>query len=149
MSRQTQIILRASTTSGGATATTTGAAQKIGQSFRTGNNFRQLTAFLDVTALAAAAGDKLNVYIDVSPDGGTTWANVGHFTEVVGNGTAKKEVMTINGIAAAGVVNVTSDQASGTVVDIGFFDTIRYRAIITDAGATASSFTYAVYAFVK
>lgn len=148
MARKTQITLRESSTSGGSTATDTGSAQSVGKSLKSGKDYRQLTAFLDVTNAGADSGDKLDVYVDVSPDGGTTWANAIHFTQVLGNGGAIKMIATINGSSAAAVVNVTSDQSSGVAVDVGFFDTIRYRGAITDTGSN-STFTYSLHAFVK
>lgn len=45
---------------------------------------------LNVTSAATAAGDTLDVYLQASSDGGTTWDDVAHFTQVLGNGGAKK-----------------------------------------------------------
>ena len=39
------------------------------------------TFLLNVTAAATEAGDKLNVYIQSSPDGGSTYDDFIHFTE--------------------------------------------------------------------
>jgi hypothetical protein len=47
---------------------------------------------LNVTAAATAAGDTLDVYIQSSIDGGTTWDDFVHFTQVLGNGGAKKYI---------------------------------------------------------
>jgi len=48
---------------------------------------------LNVTSAAAAAGDTLDVYVQASSDGGTTWDDVAHFTQVLGNGGAKKSLI--------------------------------------------------------
>lgn len=48
------------------------------------------TFFLDVLAAASAAADTLDVYIQSSPDDGTTWDDFVHFTQVLGNGGAKQ-----------------------------------------------------------
>jgi hypothetical protein len=45
---------------------------------------------LNVTSAAAAVGDTLDVYVQGSSDGGTTWDDIAHFTQVLGNGGAKK-----------------------------------------------------------
>lgn len=45
---------------------------------------------LNVTSAAAAAGDTLDVYLQASSDGGTTWDDFVHFTQVLGNGGAKE-----------------------------------------------------------
>lgn len=50
--------------------------------------------FLDVTVAATAAADTLDVYLQASPDGGTTWDDVVHFTQVLGNGGAKQFIAT-------------------------------------------------------
>src|SRR5512139_589861 len=39
------------------------------------------------TAAATEVDDTCDVYIDLSPDGGTTWINAVHFTQRLGNGT--------------------------------------------------------------
>lgn len=44
---------------------------------------------LSVTAAATAAGDTLDVYVQAAVDG-TSWDDVIHFTQVLGNGGAKK-----------------------------------------------------------
>jgi hypothetical protein len=44
---------------------------------------------LVVSAAAAAAGDTVNVYVQHSVDGGTTWDDFVSFTQVLGNGGAK------------------------------------------------------------
>ena len=51
--------------------------------------YQQATFVLNVTAAATEVDDTLDVYIDTSYDGGTTWVNVGHFTQVLGNGGVK------------------------------------------------------------
>ena len=44
---------------------------------------------LDVTAAATLVGDTLDVYVQTSVDG-STWDDLAHFTQVLGNGGAKK-----------------------------------------------------------
>jgi hypothetical protein len=55
--------------------------------------FSQITSAvfqLTVSVAAAAAGDTLDVYIQHSVDGGSTYDDFVHFTQVLGNGGAKK-----------------------------------------------------------
>ncbi len=47
---------------------------------------------LDVTAAATEVGDLLDVYLQHSFDGGTTWDDFVHFTQVLGDGGAKKDI---------------------------------------------------------
>ncbi len=56
---------------------------------------------LNVTAAAAAVGDTLDVYVQGSVDGGTTWDDVIHFTQVLGNGGAKKFLARWQGLIAS------------------------------------------------
>ena len=59
------------------------------------------TFLLSVTAAATEVGDKLNVYIQSSPDSGTTYDDFIHFTEVLGNGGAVKHIAVVNFRGAA------------------------------------------------
>jgi hypothetical protein len=112
--------------------------------------FDQLIAQLIVSAAATDAGDTLDVYIDTSFDGGTTWVNIGHFTQVLGNGGAKTFVLAIknDNPGASAVYDVTSNAAAGATRQIGFGDRLRYRGVMVDADVDGS-FTYEVKALLK
>lgn len=108
---------------------------------------------LDVTAAATAADDTLDVYIDFSPDQGLTWINAIHFTQVLGNGGAKKELAKITantGLATATApLNIAADASSGAVRNISLFENVRYRAVIVDADTDNASFTYSLKAVYR
>jgi len=99
---------------------------------------------LDVTAAATDADDTLNVFIQTSIDN-TNWVDVVHFTEVLGNGGAKRYYAKItsavntaefeNGAAlgAAAVRNIVGDQW-------------RVRFAIVDPTGANVSFTFSVTA---
>lgn len=143
MAEQTQILtLRAS-----AAQATAGTVTGTGQVFR--QPMREATVLLNVSAAGTAAGDTLDVYVDTSPDGGTTWVNIGHFTQVLGNGGAKKFVMALrsDNPGATAVADVTSDAAAGATRQYGINDRLRYRGIVAET--TAATFTYSVTAFIK
>ena len=143
MAELTQILtLRASAQQAGA-GTVTG----TGQTFR--QPMREATVLLNVTAAATDATDTLDVYIDTSPDGGTTWVNIGHFAQVTGNGGAKKYVMALrsDNPGATAVIDVTSDAVAGATRQYGINDRLRYRGIV--AQTNAGAFTYSVKAFTK
>ena len=109
--------------------------------------FTQAMFVIDVTAAATAVDDTLDVYIDVSYDG-TTWINAGHFTQVLGNGGAKKEVMKF--VDSSGldnpnaVLSIASDAASAVTRRLGVWPTYRSRSVIVDADTDNASFTYSV-----
>jgi hypothetical protein len=115
--------------------------------------FIEAEFILDVTAAATAADDTLDVYIDFSPDGGLTWINAIHFTQVLGNGGAKKEIAKINantGLATATApLNIAADAASGAVRNISLFEDVRYRAVIVDVDTDNASFTYSLKAVYR
>ena len=127
-----------------ATATT-----ETGSEVKMQKPFTEALVLLDVTDANTAVADTLDVYIDVSPDGGTTWINVGHFTQVLGNGGAKKYVMALraDNPGATAVFDVTSDANAGATRQIGIADRIRYRGVTVED--TGVDFTYSVTAFLK
>jgi hypothetical protein len=112
--------------------------------------FKELNVQLIVSAAGTDVGDTLDVYVDTSFDGGTTFVNIGHFTQVLGNGGAKTFVMSFCNAnpGASAVVNVTSDAAAGATRQIGFGSQLRYRGVMVDGDANGS-FTYSVSAFLK
>lgn len=113
--------------------------------FRETYNYAQV--LLNVASAAGASGDTLDVFIDASPDGGTTWYNVGHFTQVLGNGGAKKFLMSLGDIpGGSSVVAVGTDQTAGNTAQLGISDRLRCRSVI--AGSTPS-FNYTVTALLK
>lgn len=111
--------------------------------------FKQATVVLNVTAAATEVDDTLDVYIDTSFDGGTTWVNIGHFTQVLGNGGAKEFAVNIINENPAAEIDVASDASAGTIRALGLGDRIRYRSTVVDAGGAAASFTFGLVAFLK
>lgn len=138
------VTLRASS------ATTTGAQSVSETAVELGARFTEMVAVLDVTAAAADVGDTLDVYLDTSFDGGTTWINIGHFTQVLGNGGVKKFLMSFksNPIAASNAVPVGTDQAAGAALQIGFGSKLRCRYVQVDANSNGA-FTFSLKAFLK
>jgi hypothetical protein len=111
---------------------------------------KELSVQLIVSAAGTDAADTLDVYVDTSFDGGTTYVNLGHFTQVLGNGGAKTFIMSFCNAnpGTSAVVNVTSDAAAGATRQIGWGSKLRYRGVFVDADANGS-FTYSLTAFVK
>jgi len=110
--------------------------------------FTEAEFLLSVTAAATAVDDTLDVFIDSSNDGGVTFLNIAHFTQVLGNGGAKKEVA-ICMRAAAALIAVTSDVAAGGVPRAFVGDAVRVRYVVVDAGAVNASFAFKVTASFK
>jgi hypothetical protein len=127
------------------------AGTENGTAVKLQRHYTQLTVILDVTAAATAVDDTLDVYIDTSFDGGTTWVNIGHFTQVLGNGGTKRFVMSFvaNPVASSNATDATADQTAGNALQIGFGDRLRARGVVVDPTGADASFTYAVTAFLK
>lgn len=140
--------------SGAQTASTTGEwVDLFGDAEILGNEVpREIVFTLDVTAAATEAGDTLDVFVDMSNDESIS-VNVIHFTQVVGNGGAKRFVAKLTGEALNdpdAVADVSSDASAGVVRNLGFMPKMRYRSTIADAVTTSNvSFTYSLTAFVK
>jgi len=114
--------------------------------------WKEMIVVVDLTAAATEAGDTLDVYIDTSFDGGSSFINIGHVTQMVGNGGAKKFLMSFksNPIAASNCVSFTADQSAGAALQNGFGDRIRIRSVVADATTTGNvSFTFSVKAYFK
>jgi len=111
---------------------------------------KRVVVLLDVTAMAGAAGDVLDVYVDFSPDSGTTWVNAVHFTQVAGNGAAQKKVAILDPSSpGTAEINVTSDAASGAVRPAVWGDQMRGRYTLVDAGAHGQSATFSLKALLQ
>lgn len=106
--------------------------------------WRVLCLQLDVTAAATGSGDKLDVFLQTTIDG-TNWIDVYHFTQVLGNGSAKRYYgKLIWDAALTEFENATALAAAGGRAIIG--DQYRCRWAVTDAGTHVQSFTFSVTA---
>lgn len=123
------------------TASASGTAVAVGR-------FSRLMILLNITASATDAGDTLDVYVDASPDGGTTWINAIHFTQQAGNGAAGKYWAVLDPTSpGTAPVAVTSDAGSGAVRPTVFGGHLRVRWAIADSGNGNSSHTFSVVGY--
>lgn len=100
---------------------------------------------LDVTAAATDNGDTLNVKIQTKADG-TNWIDVAHFTEVVGDGGAKRFGMKISAAVAQAIFTATVALTAGNAVRNVLGDEWRVVWTIVDVGGDDASFTFSVTA---
>lgn len=148
-SKNTPLVLVALAAHTGSTASGTDT------SYGTGNNIIDLTgagpinavAFeLNCTVQAADVGDKLDVYVQTSLDGGSTWVDIVHFTQILGNvGAAKVYYAKVENAAA--LTEFETGTALGAAAHRDFLGThLRAKIAITnDADATVdSSFTFSL-----
>lgn len=102
---------------------------------------------LNITASATAAGDTLDVFIDVSFDN-SIWINAVHFAQQAGNGAAKKEYAMLTAASAALVPTVvTADAAAGVVRPDVWGAYYRARWALVDGGGADTSHTFSVVGY--
>ena len=97
------------------------------------------------TAKATDVGDTCDVYVDVSPDSGTTWLNAVHFTQALGNGTdaATEYAVLYANTPGTSIIVATADAASTAVRPTLFGNALRARWAIVNSGTDDESFTFA------
>lgn len=96
--------------------------------------------FLDVTAAATDAADTLDVTVQTLV--GSTWLDVHHFTQVLGNGGAKQFFAKLNLTKNLTEYSISSALSAGSSRDFGG-DAWRVRYVQVDADNDAS-FTFSV-----
>jgi hypothetical protein len=103
------------------------------------------------TAKGTDVGDTCDVYVDVSPDGGTTFINAVHFTQALGNGTdaATEYAVLYANTPGTAIVVATADAASTAVRPTLFGNALRARWTIVDSGTDDASFTFSVKAYLQ
>jgi len=127
----------------GATAGVNGAA------YLTNGERSRFIAVLDLTAAATDVDDTLDVYLDTSIDGGTSWLNSAHFTQCLGNGGTNKFFAVLDPTTPGTAVLAAATDCAVSVVRPSLVgDAFRGRYVIVDpAGANAAfSFTLKLYA---
>lgn len=98
---------------------------------------------LDVTAAATEAGDTLDVFVQTTIDG-TNWVDVVHFTQVVGNGGAKRYFAKCTSDLAEPMFENSAALAAGSVRNM-IGTAYRCRWAMNDATTVGNiSFTFSV-----
>lgn len=106
--------------------------------------FRALVLQFDVTAAATAAGDTLDVYVQTTIDG-TNWVDIHHFTQVLGNGGAKRYFAKV--VAEAALTEFENATALGAAANRAIVgNQYRVRWVVVDATTDDASFTFSVTA---
>lgn len=100
---------------------------------------------LDVTAAATEAGDTLDVFVQTTLDG-TNWVDVVHFTQVTGNGGAKRHFAKVAATEPQAMFENATALAAGSVRNV-VGTTWRARWVVVDVATTSNqSFTFSVTA---
>ncbi len=106
-----------------------------------------------VANLVGAAGGTLDVYIQTSPDGGTTWADYAHFPQLAAGAAAVRYqfyASKISNLLVPAVIgiNLTPTLAANTVVGGAWGDRLRL-VMKTGAGASAGAAVSVLVAAIK
>jgi len=118
-------------------------ATDAGESGVSVHRIRNAAVFtLDVTAVGTGPGDTLDVFVQtlVAPN---IWVDVVHFTQVVGNGGAKRFVAKILAGASEAMFAPATALVAGSVRNI-IGDLFRMRCDVVSS--SAPSFTFSVVA---
>lgn len=115
------------------------------------SRFESAVFLLIVSAAATDVGDTLDVYLQSSADGGTTWNDFVHFTQVLGNGGAKTFVAGWQGrVTAETELGAPADGALAAGVLQGpVGDRWRVKWVIVDTAGANASFTFKVDASLQ
>ena len=110
------------------------------------NLYDSAVFLLSITAAATDVGDTLDVYLQHSPDGGTTYDDFAHFTQVLGNGGAKKYLASwAHWVTAESEMKAPADGGLAAGVLQGpVGSTWRIKWVVVDAGTANASFTFSV-----
>lgn len=91
-------------------------------------------------ALTGNTGGTLDVYIQYSPDGGTTWVDLIHFPQIAAAGSGKYVVTLSRGTQATSITAVGTGTspalAANTVIPGDFGD--RLRVVYTNGAGTSA-----------
>lgn len=114
--------------------------------FRSDRGIRAMVFLLTVSAAATESGDTLDVYVQHSPDDGTTWDDFIHFTQVLGNGGAKKFIATwYRDVTPESELKAPADASLAAGVLQGpISPTLRVKWVVVDASTDNASFTFSV-----
>lgn len=127
---------------------TTAVTNSLGTAINSAGTKRAEITF-DVTAMAGAAGDVLDVYVDAEVSPGK-FVNAAHFTQVAGNGAAQTKVVILDpSNPGTAEINVTSDAAAGVVRPAVWGMSLRGRYTLVDAGAHGQSATFSLSALLQ
>ena len=129
---------RAITLAASAARTATGTGSQV-ESPQPANG---VAVILDVTAAATDVGDTLDVFVQALVDG-TNWLDVFHFSQVLGNGGAKRYVTKNRPSAAENEFEASSALGVSSVRDLTA-TSWRARWDIVDSGDANQSFTFSV-----
>lgn len=118
--------------------TTPATASTVAQTPVTGlGGYNSMTIY---ASLIGATGGTLDIYIQYSPDGGTTWVDYAHYAQLAAGATALQKVFSATKDASTALTTVGSGTspllAASTIINGDWGD--RFR-VLTVAGTSTSA----------
>lgn len=125
-------------------ASSTETANGNSSSVRLPNAPNGMAFVLDVTSAGTDAGDTLDVKVQTKLDG-SNWVDVVAFSQITGDGGAKRYVGKVTGGQSESMFEDSSSLAAGSVRNL-LGDAFRVSWTIADSGDGDQSFTFSVSA---
>lgn len=124
------------------------ASTVISSTFTGLGSYRYMTVAAN---LVGATGGVLDVYIQTSPDGGTTWFDYAHYTQLTAGNAAVTKIFTVARSGQQTTITTTGTNAvpalgAGTVVGGDFTDRIRFVFVAGASTSAGASLTFKIYA---
>lgn len=110
-------------------------------------HYRSIYGVVNVTGVTVGGAGTLDVFLQTSPDGGTTWQDI----FCIRMTTISKKLFAISGVAGGVATAITASDgalASNTAVQGPFGDRVRVKYIVTLNGDTGG-FTFSVSGVFK
>ena len=135
-------LLAATTVTGDATVSTTAVTGL--------DTYSLATVLLTVAGKTMDGGTTMDVYVQYSPDGGTTWDDIAHFAQItnaaIGNGTYVLFLNALGGSGATDRVTTNGSLAAGTLRNVSWCDRLRVQYTSANyAGADTVTLTVSAY----
>lgn len=125
-------------------ASSTETANGNSSSVRLPNAPNAMAFILDVTSAGTDAGDTLDVKVETKLDG-SNWVSICAFTQITGDGGAKRHVAKVVSSASESMFEDSSSLSAGSVRNL-LGDAFRVSWTIADSGDGDQSFTFSVSA---
>lgn len=126
---------------------TTAVANSAGTNIYEGA-WKKAVFMLDLTASGGAAGDTLDVFVDVLAPDGSTYLNAVHFTQLAGNASATKRFAVLDSTSVAATdFAVATDCTSGVTKPYLFGPKVRGRYTLVNAGGGTQNMTFSLTAY--
>jgi hypothetical protein len=117
------------------------------------DRYAMFTKILTISGKTMAGSATVNIYIQMSPDAGTTWLDIISVAQItsaaLGNGVRMGFYNVLSGESAIGITASDGALAAGTVNTYDFCDRLRAKIVTANFNGTTDTITLAITAFMK